>query len=410
VLEIHSNTSGSRANIMVRGHSKSIQKTNQLSYYQRFLDSLSSPQTRSKYDSELKRYLQYLNISDPNKLITSDLIDSPTTIRQAEDQIIEYLKHLANAEKLARASIDVRLAAILYFYNINRVNIQGKYVSRFKPPRRKIRKGDYSYTHEQINVIIGKASTRDKMIILLMASTGMRIGALSTLTIDNLYKVKVEGYPFYLYKIIVYEGEPEEYYTFTTFECTNVIDDYLREREHFGEQLNKDAPLVRDEYNASNADHSQKPLFVSTNGVEKILDRLLIKARIRVRTAREHRYLHPVMRSHGLRKFSITQMKKAKVDFNDREALVGHRRSRGLDLNYDRTTEEERLQEFLKAMDLLTISPENRLRKQVAEQQHTIQVRLADKDKQIAELQLHVKEMSDILKYPEKLRELMESG
>jgi hypothetical protein len=92
------------------------------------------------------------------------------------------------------------------------------------------------------------------------------------------------------------------------------------------------------------------------------------------------------MESHGLRKFCITQMKNAKVDFNDREYLVDHKHSRGLDVNYDRTTEEDRLQEYLKAMDLLTISPENRLRKKVAEQEHTIQHELAEKDKQIEEM------------------------
>ena len=90
--------------------------------------------------------------------------------------------------------------------------------------------------------------------------------------------------------------------------------------------------------------------------------------------------------SHGFRKFAITQMKLAKVDYNDREFFVGHFGSRGLDVSYDRTTEEDRLAEYLKAMDLLTISPENRLRKQIAEQEHTIQHKLTEKDKQIEEM------------------------
>lgn len=41
------------------------------------------------------------------------------------------------------------------------------------------------------------------------------------------------------------------------------------------------------------------------------------------------------------------------------------RHARGLDYNYDRTTEEDRLAEYLKAVDLLTVNPENRLRRQV---------------------------------------------
>ncbi|MGH9986335.1 MAG: hypothetical protein ACRD8W_20525 [Nitrososphaeraceae archaeon] len=83
---------------------------------------------------------------------------------------------------------------------------------------------------------------------------------------------------------------------------------------------------------------------------------------------------------------NITQMKKAQLDFSDREYLVGHKVSRGLDINYDRTNEEDRLQEYLKAMDLLTISPENRLRKQVVEQEHTIKIQLAESNRQVLEL------------------------
>ena len=37
-------------------------------------------------------------------------------------------------------------------------------------------------------------------------------------------------------------------------------------------------------------------------------------------------------------------------------------------------------------MNDLTINEENRLRKQVAEQEHTIQVRMAEKDEQIGQL------------------------
>lgn len=110
---------------------------------------------------------------------------------------------------------------------------------------------------------------------------------------------------------------------------------------------------------------------------------MLVRAGLKVVRSWENRELNEVMASHGFRKFCITQMKKAKVDFNDREVLVGHRQSRGLDVNYDRTTEEDRLQEFLKAINFLTISPKNRLRAKVAEQEQTIQQKLTEKDKQI---------------------------
>ena len=80
-----------------------------------------------------------------------------------------------------------------------------------------------------------------------------------------------------------------------------------------------------------------------------------------------------VRRCHGFRKFAITMMIRAKVDYNTREYIVGHKHSRGYDFNYDRTSEEDRLSEYVKAINLLTINPEHRLkiRIQALENQHS---------------------------------------
>ena len=51
------------------------------------------------------------------------MTDSPEVVRKAEDKIIEYIKCLHNEEKLSYQTINLRLAVILSFYSINRVNI-----------------------------------------------------------------------------------------------------------------------------------------------------------------------------------------------------------------------------------------------------------------------------------------------
>jgi integrase len=385
--------------------------------YQTFLKSLANPQTKVKYDVELKCFLKYLSIDNADKLITPKLIDSPKAIRQAEDNIIEYLEHLAKVEKLAPASINVRLAAITYFYSINRITLNRKYLGRFKPSKKKVRKGDLSYTHDQIATLIGNANRRDKMILLLLASTGMRIGALNELSINSLHKIGIEGYPYHIYKIIVYEGESEEYYTFTTFECARAIDDYLTERRHFGEQLKAEAPLIRADFNHSLKHRVQRPEALTTVGIQRLLDRLLIGSRLRVYHKKGTRELHTTMKSHGFRKHAITQMIKAKMDYTSREFIVGHKVSRGLDVSYDRTSEQDRLSEYLKAMDLLTISPENRLRQELADSRKTINQRLADKDRtikklsnKIADIEHNQKILMDLMKDPEQLRKKLEES
>ena len=45
--------------------------------------------------------------------------------------------------------------------------------------------------------------------------------------------------------------------------------------------------------------------------------------------------------------------------------MIGHRAFKGLDNSYDRSTPEDRLQEYLKAVDELTINNEKRLKSRI---------------------------------------------
>jgi hypothetical protein len=57
-------------------------------------------------------------------------------------------------------------------------------------------------------------------------------------------------------------------------------------------------------------------------------------------------------------------MIRAKLEYNARERIVGHT-LKTLDLNYDRREQEELLQEYIKAVDYLTISSEKRLAQEI---------------------------------------------
>jgi hypothetical protein len=70
-----------------------------------------------------------------------------------------------------------------------------------------------------------------------------------------------------------------------------------------------------------------------------------------------------VMATHGFRKFATTNRIRSKVDPEAREMLLRH--SIGLSDPYYMQDANEILQEYLKAVDLLTINEENRLRRKV---------------------------------------------
>ena len=75
-------------------------------------------------------------------------------------------------------------------------------------------------------------------------------------------------------------------------------------------------------------------------------------------------YRKDVMLAHGFRKFFNTQLVTARINPLVKELLMGHLRI-GLESSYYRPLEEDIQMEYEKAIDQLTINPENRLLKKV---------------------------------------------
>jgi hypothetical protein len=109
------------------------------------------------------------------------------------------------------------IAPIFTFYQLNDVVLNRKKVSRYLGEYKRIVK-DGAYNTGQIGAALQNADARMRMIILILGSTGARIGSLSSLVLGNLTKIP----QYNLYKIVFYEGTNNEYYTFTTRECAHI--------------------------------------------------------------------------------------------------------------------------------------------------------------------------------------------
>lgn len=353
--------------------------------YQNFIDRLDNkePLTKTKYIRDFTLYLKFLKVKDPNSLLTKRFY-SPQELQRIEDKIISYITYLKK-QGLSHSTIKTRKFAVEFFYLANRINLNWKHISGYIPRPEKTTE-DLPYTTEDIQKMLEVANgERDRFMLYLLSSTGIRIGALPDLKAGDIEPMKPEGYQGkHLYKIIVYRGHRSQYYTLTSFECAEALDSYLEYRKRNEEEITDDSPLLRNAVNSTLVNvkrNKVKPLGSFVDSVYRIVS----KAGLRTRT-HDTRTRHKHMLDHAFRKFANTKMIEAGVDHNTKEFLLGHKISRGLDNSYDRTPVKVRLKEFLKAMDLLTISPENRLRKQVTEQEHTIQHKLAEKDKQIEEM------------------------
>lgn len=142
-------------------------------------------------------------------------------------------------------------------------------------------------------------------------------------------------------KITVYEDDKEEYYTFCTSECKKAIDSYFDMRLRYGEKLNDNSPLIREEFNLRNQTAIRKSRHITKKALAYKLD--ILAKRCGVRTKE-------VVLSHGFRKFFTNQLKKAGVQAEDRWLLEGHCLL-GNDPSYVRVEVEELYAEYEKAID-----------------------------------------------------------
>ena len=231
-------------------------------------------------------------------------------------------------------------------------------------------------------------SIRLKALILLMASSGIHIGAISGLQLSHLEK---RGD---LFKINVYKGQKGkgQSYTFCTPECAKAIDTYLEFRERCGEKITPSSLLFRKDFNS---DDPSQARFQIEQWNKKAITRVMTKALVRsglvtVDHVNGTASRKEAMMTHGFRKFFETMLVNSNIHETIIRKLTGHSDSPNLTQLYSKQTEPEMLIQYQKSTDLLTIDPANRLRKKVEyfEEEKTKFDRLAA---QVAALEAKIK-------------------
>jgi len=187
-----------------------IQKDKEQEIYSNFINCINSDVTRLNYELHVNLFKKFCNLSNLSELLT---IDEP------QKYIINYILALRQ-RGLASSSISTMINAIYHFYDMNDVALNKKKIKMFigQSPKKVT---DRAYSDGEISRILNVSDMRMKAMVLLMATAGLRIGAIPQLRLRNLEKIDN------IYKITVYEGSTEEYITFCTPECASFINSYL---------------------------------------------------------------------------------------------------------------------------------------------------------------------------------------
>jgi integrase len=286
--------------------------------------------------------------------------------REVEEHIINLVISMKKDGK-GFAAIHNYISAICKFYKVIEVILNTDKINQYLPEFRKSKK-TRAYTHEEIQRLLEIADERMRCIILLLASSGMRVGAIPDLRLRNIEKVSIES-GFEIHKLTVYENTNDEYVTFTSIECSTAINNYLKFRESKGESLTPDSFLIREQFDVRDQFAISKSQQIKPQTLSKKLIDLAERSGLRQKEVlqvgkRPATIRKDVQVAHGFRKFFSTQLVEADVKTELRWLLEGHK-LKGNDSHYIRTSEKRLQQEYEKSLDNLTVDPSNRLQRKV---------------------------------------------
>ncbi len=240
-----------------------------------------------------------------------------------------------------------------------------------------------------------------------MSSSGIRLGAIDYLRWKDIVPIydEDESTRVIAAKLIVYPGEPEQYYTFISPEAYSSLICWMNFRKSHGEMITGDSWVFRNLWETRNIRFSElnklasNPIKFGSTGVKTLLSRAWHIQGVWPEL-KEGKKRHDFKLAHGFRKFFETQTQKV-MNHNNVKILMGHSASMGLSRNYYKPTEKDVLNDYLKAITLLTIQEENRLQEELSnykernkEQDYIITGKLRDKDDEIKRLNDQVDSLS----------------
>jgi len=102
---------------------------------------------------------------------------------------------------------------------------KGRHSSNDRPPSR-----------DEIIRLLESPDRRIKPIILVMVSSGIRVGAWDSMKWKHIVPIERDG-SIIVAKLIVYPGENEEYSTFVTLEAYRSLVEWVDFRASYGEKI-----------------------------------------------------------------------------------------------------------------------------------------------------------------------------
>jgi hypothetical protein len=360
-----------------------------------YIYAMKAPMTRDRYQTRLAKFFDFIGLEmgvkleDRARAFAQRGKDDGNWALNNIVKFVQYQRDRVERKEITGATVRNYVKSIKLFCEMADLTIAWKKITRGLPKGKKYA-DDRIPTLEEIRKVVEYPDRRIKAIVYTMASSGIRIGAWDYLRWGNIRPIERNA-EIVAAKMIVYAGDDEEYFTFISREAWQALKYWMNYRETSGEIITGESWVMRDLWDTRVAQGRglvTKPKKLTSLGVKRLMERAIWAQGLR-KKLEPGKKRHPYQANHSLRKWFKTRCEVAGMKPINIEKLMNH--SIGISNSYYRATENEVLEDYLKAVDQVTINSDRlALEKQVIElkektkdNEYIIRAKLQDKDKQI---------------------------
>jgi len=360
----------------------------------RFMYGLKAAESRRQYPQRFKMFLDYLSLhGELNEQAKQFYQRAREDLEWVEEGLMDFISFQLDRVKrkeITESTIRNYYKATKLFCEMNDLSsINWKRIRKGFPNGRQA-SNDRAPTIEEIQKLIEYPDRRIKPIIQTMTSSGIRLGAWDFIRWKHVKPFLDDNGEIMAARLLVYADDPEQYYTFITPEAYNSLKDWMDFRASYGEYITGESWVMRDIWQTTNVDYGAKwglataPRQLKSSGIKRLLERALWEQGVRQplkNGARRHEWKS----AHGYRKYYKTHAEQVMKPINV-EITLGH--GIGVSASYYRPSEKEVLNDYLKAIDLLTIGNDRTILKKQVQQleeksmnnEYIITAKLREKD------------------------------
>jgi len=355
-----------------------------------------APSTKLTYIKNVKCFVDFLKSDTPLQALEKL---KAMTIEERTHLIDQYVSDLMSRGVTTGAVVQMIRGGLKKWIELNEVEMDWNKIQDEILPGEEVVVQDRMPTKEELKELLNIGSLRDRTMILVLTSSGLRVGTLASLELGDIQLD--EEIP----RIIVKRAPGRKvsrrmkgFATFITPEAKTMLLQYIKHRESQGEKLTAESPLITSD--------RQEELgnFLSSMYLSNHWRRLLKRAHLAKKNGGPWHDIH----LHTLRKYFETQCTNAAVKTAYREFWMGHT-GRYLEESYFRGEVETHIEEYTKAIPYLNIlAPEPQDYKALVEKVRFLEENGKRKEMELQRLRDQLIEQEDLKKRVLKVEKLLE--